>query len=76
MKKTVKARKPAKKIKGAIEHRVWCLLTTWEDGQRILMPHIYHDKEDAAEIIAVAKAMPPCKSIKWVRCKLTLEKPL
>jgi hypothetical protein len=76
MKKAVKARKPAKKPKDAIEHRVWCLLTTWEDGQRILMPHIYHDKKNAAEIIAVAKATRRCKSIKWVRCKLTLEKPL
>lgn len=76
MKKAGKARKAAIKRKDVLEQRVWGLLTTWEDGQKILMAHSFAFKDDADMLFSVAKLMPQVKSVKWVHCKLALEKPL
>ena len=76
MKKAVKARKVVAKRKDALEQRVWGLLTTWDSGQSILMAQSFIAKDDDELRAEVEKLMPRVKSVKWVRCKLVLEKPL
>lgn len=76
MKKAVKARKVPAKRKDVLEQKVWGLLTTWDSGQRILMAQSFIAKDDDEMLLSVAKLIPKVKSVKWVRCKLVIEKPL
>lgn len=65
-----------KKPRDVLERTVWGLLTTWQDGQKILFPTAHYTRDGAKELLELARMMPQVKSAKLVRCKITLEKPI